>query len=236
MTHPPLIRPLAKQITFDSRVRVLISAGRLTKVVPTYEELLKRAKKDLPSTTAAKDRFQVPEADVLQEGSTTVLRNLADISDAINRDPQQVFAYLIRELGTAGTIDDRRALFKGRISPEKINDRIESYVDEYVVCTECGRPDTHLIKEDRIAILQCDACGAHRPLKVVKKVAKAEEEAVEEGKVYEVMIQDIGKKGDGIARREKYVIYVPGTAKGSVVKVQVEKVVGTVAFAKVVRE
>lgn len=190
----------------------------------------------MPSTTAARDRFQVPDVDVLQEGSTTVLRNLADICDAINRDPQQVFAYLIRELGTAGTLDDRRALFKGRISPEKINDRIRSYVEEYVVCSECGRPDTHLIKEDRIAILRCDACGAHRPLKVVKRAAKAEEEAVKEGKVLEVMIQDIGKKGDGIARKEKYVIYVPGTTKGSIVKVHIDKVVGTLAFGKVVRE
>ncbi len=204
--------------------------------MPTYEELLKRAKKDLPSTTAAKDRFQVPDVDVLLEGSTTVLRNLADICDAINRDPQQVFAHLIRELGTSGTLDDRRALFKGRISPEKISERVQSYVEEYVVCSECGRPDTHLIKEDRIAILRCDACGAHRPLKVIKRTAKAEEEAVQEGKVLEVMIQDIGKKGDGIARKEKYVIYVPGTTKGSIVKVHIDKVVGTLAFGKVVRE
>ncbi len=214
----------------------LISSGSHTIAVPTYRDLLKRAKKALPSTATTKDRFQVPEVDVLQEGSTTVLRNLAEIGDAINRDPQQVFAYLLRELGTAGTLDERRALFKGRIAPENISDRIRSYVEEYVVCSECGRPDTHLIKEDRIAILQCDACGAHRPLKVIKRAAKAEVEAVQEGKVYEVMIQDIGKKGDGIARREKYVIYVPGTTKGSIVKVQIEKVVGTIAFGKLVRE
>lgn len=205
--------------------------------MPTsYQDLLKRAKENLPADTATKDRFQVPEAEVLQEGATTVLRNFADICDTINRDPQQVFAYLLRELGTMGSLDQRRALFKGRLSADQINDRVHSYVEEYVICSECGRPDTHLIKEDRIAILRCDACGAHRPLKVVKRVAKAEEPLLQEGKVVEAMIQDIGKKGDGIARLDKYIIYVPGTAKGSQVKVQIEKVVGTVAFGRVVRD
>src|SRR5204863_313925 len=57
-----------------------------------------------------------------------------------------------------------------------------------------------------------------------------------EGKVYELMVQDIGKKGDGIAKLDKYVIYVPGTAKGAIVKVFIEKIAGTVAFGRVTRE
>ncbi len=204
--------------------------------MPTYKDLLKRAKEALPHTEAAKDRFQVPEADVLLEGSTTVLRNLADISDVMNREPQQVFAYLLRELGTAGSLDDRRALFKGRIAATQIDERIASYVEEYVLCSECGRPDTRIIKEDRIAILECDACGARRPLRVVKRATRVEEEGLQEGKVYEVMIQDIGKKGDGIAKKDKYIIYIPGTTKGSIVKVRIDKVVGTIAFGRVARD
>jgi translation initiation factor 2 subunit 2 len=50
------------------------------------------------------------------------------------------------------------------------------------------------------------------------------------------MIQDIGKKGDGIAKKDKYVIYVPGTAKGAIVKVYIEKISGTIAFARIHRE
>jgi translation initiation factor 2 subunit 2 len=49
-------------------------------------------------------------------------------------------------------------------------------------------------------MLECDACGARRPVKAVKKAAKVEEAPLVEGKVYELMIQDIGKKGDGIAK------------------------------------
>lgn len=202
----------------------------------SYEDLLKRVKEELPETTRSGERFQVPEAEVLHEGSTTVLRNFADICDVLNRDRQQVFAYLLRELGTAGSREDPRATFKGRLTQDQFDRRIQSYVEEYVLCGECNRPDTRIVKEDRIALLVCDACGARRPLKAVKKMVKREEAALEEGKVYEVMIQDIGKKGDGVAKRDKYVIYVPGTTKGSVVKVYIEKIAGTVAFGKVVRD
>lgn len=204
--------------------------------MPTYEELLERVKKELPETSTSRERFQVPEAEVLLEGQITVLRNFADIAGAINRKPQDVFAFLLKELGTSGSLEGRRALFKGRLSADKINKRILSYVDEYVLCAECNRPDTHIVKEGRIAILQCDACGARRSLRVIKKAAKTEEPILQTGKTYEVMIQDIGKKGDGVARRENYVIYVPGTTKGVVVKIEVEKIVGNVAFAKLVPE
>ena len=89
---------------------------------------------------------------------------------------------------------------------------------------------------DDAVVDECDACGARRPVKAVKKAAKVEEAPLVEGKVYELMIQDIGKKGDGIAKLDKYVIYVPGTAKGSIVKVFIEKIAGTVAFGRVTRE
>ncbi len=204
--------------------------------MPTYEELLKHAKKELPETSTSLERFQVPEAVILLEGQITVLRNFADIADAINRKPKDLFAFLLKELGTSGSLEGRRALFKGRLSADKINKRILSYVDEYVLCAECNRPDTHIVKEGRIAILQCDACGARRSLRVIKKAAKTEEPILQVGKTYEVMIQDIGKKGDGVARRENYVIYVPGTTKGIVVKIEVEKIVGNVAFAKLAPE
>jgi len=201
-----------------------------------YEQLLKRAKAALPKALSSGERFKIPEADIVVEGKTTILRNFEDICAAIRRDPNQVLTYLLRELGTAGVQDGRRVVFKGKVTGQQVADRIQSYVDSYVICGECGRPDTHLVKEDRIQMLECEACGARRPVKAIKKPAKVEEKVLEEGKVYEVMIQDIGKKGDGIARREPYVIYVPGTTKGVVVKIYIEKIAGTVAFGRVHRE
>jgi predicted RNA-binding protein with TRAM domain len=47
---------------------------------------------------------------------------------------------------------------------------------------------------------------------------------VEAGKEYEVEIEDIAKKGDGIARIEGFVIFVPDTKVGDQVKVVIDRV------------
>lgn len=212
------------------------SFGLTTMAKQDYEKLLKRAREGLPTKIATHERFKIPDVDVFVEGKTTLLRNFEDISNVINRDPQQVLAYLLRELGTAGTIDGRRAVFKGRVTTSQIEDRIRGYVETYVLCSECKRPDTRIVKEERVTILECDACGAHRPVEVRKGTGPIREKALEEGKTYEVTIQDVGRKGDGVAKVDKYTIFVPGTAKGATVKIQIEKITGSIAFARVVRE
>lgn len=195
-----------------------------------YDALLERAKKKLPHTLESHDRFQVPETDVMIEGKTTVIRNFSEIIDALRREPDHLLGYLLRELGTAGTLEGQRVVFKGKVTTAQIADRIKSYVDEYVLCSECNRPDTKLVKDGRILILSCETCGAHRPVHVKKQVKAEEAKEIEAGQTYELMIEDVGKKGDGIARKGNFIIYVPGTAKGSVVKIKIEKVSGTVAF------
>ena len=47
-----------------------------------YLSLLGRAKEKLPETIEKHERFTVPEADVFQEGKTTVVRNFGAIVDA----------------------------------------------------------------------------------------------------------------------------------------------------------
>jgi len=57
---------------------------------------------------------------------------------------------------------------------------------------------------------------------------------VSEGKTYDVKIEDIAQKGDGIARIEGYVIFVPDTVAGEEVKVKITRVLPKYAFATVV--
>ncbi len=200
-----------------------------------YKTLLKRARDKLPKAISEHTRFQVPELDVLIEGKTTVVRNFAEIANAVNRDPADILAYLLKELGTAGTSDGKRVIFKGKVPTDQIKDRLDNYVSTYVLCSECMRPDTKLVKDGRTLILECDACGAHRPVKVRKGRGGPEATAViEVGKTYDLMIQDVGRKGDGMAKKGDFIIYVPGTAKGAQVKVLIENISGTIAFGRVV--
>ncbi|MBI3034481.1 TRAM domain-containing protein [Candidatus Woesearchaeota archaeon] len=48
----------------------------------------------------------------------------------------------------------------------------------------------------------------------------------------EVTIEAVGKKGDGIAKKEGFVLFVPGGKKGEKLKVRITKVLSNVAFAE----
>lgn len=201
-----------------------------------YLSLLDRAKAQLPETIEKHERFTVPEPDVFQEGKTTVVRNFGNIVDALRREPDHLLQYLLKELGTPGTLEGQRVIFKARLSGQQISEKIQNYTETFVLCSECGRPDTHINKEGRVLILECEACGAHRPVKVKKTAKTVEKNVLKEGVVVEVLIDDVGKKGDGVARVGDYIIYVPGTVKGAKVKVKISKVSGNVAFATVSRD
>lgn len=200
-----------------------------------YLSLLDNAKESLPETAESHERFVIPEADILQEGKITVVRNFIDISDALRRDPEHVLQFLLRELGTPGNIEGRRAVLKAKLSPVQIADRIQSYTDTFVICSECGLPDTHMLKEGRTLVLECEACGAHRPVKA-KKAIKSDANAVKVGEIYDVFIHDVGKKGDGIGKIQEYMVIVPGTVKGSTIRAKITNISGKTAFGTVTQE
>lgn len=54
---------------------------------------------------------------------------------------------------------------------------------------------------------------------------------VEVGSEYEVTIEDVAQKGDGIARIEGFVIFVPDAKVGETLKIQVDKVLRRFAIA-----
>lgn len=59
---------------------------------------------------------------------------------------------------------------------------------------------------------------------------------VKEGDELDVKIEAIGDKGDGIAKKDGFVLVVPGTQVNDEVRVKVTKVLRKVGFAEVVGE
>ncbi|HLB70100.1 MAG: translation initiation factor IF-2 subunit beta [Candidatus Methanoperedens sp.] len=201
-----------------------------------YLENLDRALTKIPEIKGSGERFVVPEPKLMTEGKTTVLENFSVIADKLNREPEHLFKFLLRELGTAGKLEGSRAIVHGRFSSSVVSELIDAYIKEYVTCSECGRPDTHLIKVDRILTLRCDACGAHRPVTKRQAASIIKEQPLTEGETYDVMIVTVGSKGDGIAKKDKYTIYVPGVVKGDEVKIKIKKITGNLAFAELIEK
>ena len=199
-----------------------------------YEALLKRAKEKLPDVVKGHSRFVLPEVDIHLEGSSTIFRNFSEIASALNRENEQLLGFLLKELGTAGQMKDGgRIVFKGKIPKRKIEDRISSYIKDFVLCHECERPDTRLEREGRTLVLKCEACGAHRPLKVHKTTrTETRPMRVERGRRYDVQITDIGRQGDGIGKIGNTRVYIPGTTKGDMVSVEIISVGPNFAIGK----
>jgi len=130
-----------------------------------YENLLKKAKKDLPKDLIRKERFEIPKVKGHIQGNKTIINNFAQICSILQRPPDQLLKYLQRELATPANLDGPRLILGRKISSTLINDKIEKFANEFVICTECGKPDTKLIKEDRILEKKCLACGAKHPVR-----------------------------------------------------------------------
>lgn len=126
-----------------------------------YDEQLERALEDKPDIVGEDVRFDVPDPDVRPEGHVTVYENFQDTVDIMGREADHFLKYLQDELGTSAQIDERgRARLTGEFNERRIQDVLDEYVETYVICPECGLPDTKLTTERGAEILMCDACGA----------------------------------------------------------------------------
>lgn len=125
-----------------------------------YQKLLDRALEKIPKKKGSGERFELPPLQITRSKTRTWIANFKEICEYMNRDSHHVLKFLTRELATAATVEDSRAIFKGSFGRESIQRLLDIYVGRYLTCPICGRPDTKIVKEDRFLFLDCEACGA----------------------------------------------------------------------------
>jgi translation initiation factor 2 subunit 2 len=211
---------------------LFVAPPSLCTMTDPYENLLKKAYSNISEVSTSSERFVVPEAKAYIEGKTTVLENFVEIADKVRRDHDHLMKFLLGELGTSGKIDGNRAIFNGKFEISLIKAIIKNYVDDYVICSECGRPDTRLVKDDRVLLLRCDACGGHRPVRKRKARTEPVEKNLEEGAILDLEIQSLSRRGDGVVKMGRYIIYVANAKPGQQVKVRITRVSGSIVFTE----
>ena len=130
-----------------------------------YEELLEEAYGKVHSIEGKGERFEIPKIEGHFEGKKTVLTNFFQIASHIRRNPEHFQKFLLKELATSGQKEGERFVLNNKIPSAKINSKIEEYVNEFVLCKECEKPDTEIIKEGKINFIRCLACGAKHPIR-----------------------------------------------------------------------
>ncbi len=131
-----------------------------------YDELLKKVLKEKKAGRG--ERFVPPEADVGQSGQKTVI-NAEKFASYINRPIKHIARYMMHELTAPGQVDEKGNItIGGRFSRRVVQEKLNAYIKEYVICKQCASPDTQMNKIEENFIVKCLACGAEYPVGKIK--------------------------------------------------------------------
>lgn len=125
-----------------------------------YENLLEDAYEKVELNIESSDeRFEVPKVTGHIEKNRTVLTNFMQIASHLRRDPNHMIKFLTRELASQVEISGERIFLFRKLSSKEINEKILKYVNNFVLCPNCKKPDTKIIEEESKIFIQCLACG-----------------------------------------------------------------------------
>jgi len=124
----------------------------------SYDQLLKEAYSNIKVPEKVCDRFEIKKVTGHQEGNRTIIDNFMQIASCLSRDPYFLTKFLFRELATFGDMEGDRLILNRKISSARINEKIEAFVNKYVICAKCKKPDTEIIEEGDKTFIRCMAC------------------------------------------------------------------------------
>ena len=126
-----------------------------------YKSMLEDVRKNLPEAVFIKERFEIPKVLGHMQGNRTIISNFLQIASALRRDVDHLLKYVLKELAAPGEIKKSGALILGtKVPASRINEKIRQYANEFVLCIECGKPDTQIVREGELNYMKCTACGA----------------------------------------------------------------------------
>ena len=128
--------------------------------------MLEQVRKSLPEQVLQKDRFEIPKVTGHIQGNRTIISNFLQIANTLTRANEHFLQYILKELASPGELKKSGSLILGtKIAASRINEKIRQYANEFVLCVECGKPDTKLEKEGSLTYMKCTACGAKHIVK-----------------------------------------------------------------------
>merc|ERR1712080_794361 len=118
-------------------------------------------------------RYKMPPIQIKVEGKAgnpfTIIENLSDISNSLKRSTTIILKFFSSELGTKAitekqaseknTKDFNRFKLVGRFNREDLQDKLYSFINNYVLCERCRNPETFFNKQKKVLNRVCFACG-----------------------------------------------------------------------------
>lgn len=132
----------------------------------SYEQMLDRLYQTIPKKSMEKERFEFPRAESFIQGPKTYVKNFLNLIKIMRReDPKDILKFLTKESAAAAKPEGERLVMNGKFTEKQVNDWFLRFLDEFVLCKTCGKPDTHYVEVNGVRQLKCEACGAISPLR-----------------------------------------------------------------------
>ena len=144
----------------------------------SYDFLLKRIyglMKD-HNTNSSTVGLKIPTIQINVGKDRSCWMNLEKIANTLNRNIDDLFKYVLSELGIEGTKGgENQANFKSRVTQSNLQKVLTKYINDYVRCPNCKSFDT-VIKRDqsaRLQLLSCSNCKSEKTVQAIKQRANA---------------------------------------------------------------
>ncbi len=131
----------------------------------SYEQLLEQAYEKVRVVKANGERFEIPKVSGEVSGNRTIITNISQIASYLRRPIEHISKFIQKELAVSGKLEKDRLMLNGKLNSSNVNDKVQLYAKEFVICPECKKPDTELVAEKGIKFRHCLACGAKSPIK-----------------------------------------------------------------------
>ncbi len=145
----------------------------------SYDSLLKRiyGLMKVHNTNSSSGGLKIPTIQINLVGKDrSCWMNLEKVAEALNRNIDDLFKYVLSELGIEGTKGgENQANFKARVPQSSLQKVLTKYINDYVRCPNCKSFKT-IIKRDQSARLQqifCENCKSEKTVQVIKSRANA---------------------------------------------------------------
>ena len=104
-------------------------------------------------------RYKMPPIHVKIEGRgggiKTRLENITQIAKSLERPEEYIIKFFSLTIGTIV----KGNLINGKHDPDDLAELLDMFIEKYVLCGQCGNPETEIkVKRERIG-LKCRACG-----------------------------------------------------------------------------
>jgi len=132
----------------------------------SYESLLKKAYEKVKVVSSSGSRFEIPKVTGMVSGKNTIITNIAPIAVYLRRPLDQLAKFLQKEMAVSGKIESGKLILNTKLNSEKVNEKIQLFAKEFIICPVCKKPDTEIIVEKGIKFRHCLACGAKSPVRI----------------------------------------------------------------------